>query len=453
MSEKCFGILGLGITGKAVLDFLSDQNAKIYVIDDNLGKRFDTLEKSYEPNVKFHFGKEFSNIADRIDTLIVSPGISLSHPIVQEVAKRKKEVIGEIELAYRNKGNEYIIGVTGTNGKTTTTLLITEILHRAGKKVVPGGNIGTPFISLIRKNYEYIVLEVSSFQLETIHTFKPDMALFLNISEDHLDRHKDMDTYFNIKKRIFKNQCRKDIAILNQDYPMIRSLKEFLLSRVFLFGRKREYEDTYAYIKNNRIIIEGEMGHIKLDIDKFKVSGAPFLYNVMAASLSAYLLGIDRDVIKEVVYHFSPLPHRMEMVGTVEGRVFINDSKATNPDAVFWALSSFEGKIILIMGGKDKDLSFKKLIPLLKKKVKVLILTGEAREKLKRELDFPDVFLVDSVKEAVNKAFELSDRGDVILFSPGCTSWDRYKNYEERGDDFKKWVKNLREGKGEVKRT
>ncbi len=444
LENKIFGLVGLGKSGRAVLEFLNKKGVKVVAIDDNLD--VGNLKNKYPEGVEFYDMYVPNDVLDKLDTLVVSPGVPLSHPVVKRVEKNKKEIIGEIELAYRYKKGGYIVAVTGTNGKTTTSYIIYEILKGWGKNSVLAGNIGTPFISVIDRDYDFIVLEVSSFQLETISTFKPDIALLLNASEDHLDRHGSKESYFDIKKRIFKNQCKEDIAILNQEYPHIKKFSDILIPEVFLFGEEKRYKNTYGYIKDNRIIIERKKGKLKLEIEKLKNYAKPFVYNMMAGALAASVLGAPYEVIEKIAYSFRPLPHRMEYVDKIRGVEFINDSKATNPDAVFWALSTFpDHSVVLIMGGKDKALSFDKLKEVLAKKVKVLILMGQAKEKLRRELLFSPTYSVDNMGEAVELAYRVSEKGDKVLLSPGCTSWDMYRNFEERGEDFKRYVMGLKE--------
>ncbi len=448
LEDRVFGIVGLGKSGRAVLEFLTKRGIKVVAIDDNLD--LEMLKNKYPKGVEFYDMHIPDDVLDSIDLLVVSPGVSLSHPVVKKVSDGKKEIMGEMELAYRYKKDGYIVAVTGTNGKTTTSYIISDILKTWGKNTVLAGNVGTPFISVIDRDYDFIVLEVSSFQLETISAFKPDMAILLNASEDHIDRHGSRETYFDIKKRIFKNQCKEDTAILNQDDARIRALSDVLVSKVFLFGEGKRYRNTYAYISDDEIVIHGEKKDLRININRLRNRARPFIYNMMAGTLAASVLGAPYDAIEKVAYSFTPLPHRMEYVDTIGGVEFINDSKATNPDAVFWALSTFPNhSVILIMGGKDKNLSFEKIRDILDKKVKSLILMGQAREKLNRVLSFSPTYVVDSMKEAVEIAYKIAQKGDRVLLSPGCTSWDMYKNFEERGEDFKNCVKRLKERNNE----
>ncbi len=451
MEEKGFGILGLGISGEALLDFLSKKGKKVYAIDDReRGEVEKRIDLSRYKDVDFFLGEDKNIPLEGISTLIISPGIPMEHPVVKEALKRKIEVIGEIEFAYRNKKSGYIIAITGTNGKTTTTSMIGKILERAGKNVTVAGNVGRPFISVVDRDYDFIVLEISSFQLEGVSSFRPDMALFLNISLDHLDRHKDMESYFNIKKRIFKNQRPGDMSILGQDYPALLRLKDELPTKVYLFGMEKKYRKTSAYLVGDEIhISDGEREFI-IDKSELKNRSIPFVLNAMAASLSTFLLGVSEDIIREALRNFSSLPHRMEDVEVLDGVRFINDSKATNPDAVLSALSNFNEKsVILIMGGQDKDLSFEGLREEISRKVKLLILMGQAQNKIAKEVGYNNIYFATGMKDAVYTAYEKAHIGDVVLLSPGCTSWDMYSNYEVRGDDFKRWVKKIKDGKRE----
>ena len=446
---KKVAILGFGKTGQAVLDFLYDYDKDISIVVIDRKKKEEITETSLldkYSKVRFVFGEGGKVVVDDIDLFVVSPGIPLSHPVLKEAKSKGKEIIGEIEFATWFKKSGYLIAVTGTNGKTTTTALIGEVLKKAGKDVVIAGNIGKPYISVIKDPHEFIVLEVSSFQLETIKSFKPDMAIFLNISEDHLDRHGNIDVYFSIKKRIFKNQTKNDIAILNQDDIRLKKLKKDLSANVFFFGRRKESENTISYIDGNSIVFSSKERKIVIDRSKIRFFTMPFIYNILAAGSALFLLDIPEDVIIDGISSFSPLPHRMEDIGIFDGIRFINDSKATNPDAVSWALSGLLNNIILIMGGEDKDLSFKFLSPHIQEKVKVLIIMGDSKEKIAKEIDFKPSFFAQDMQEAISIVKKKAQKGDTVLLSPGCTSWDMYRDYKERGEDFKRWVKKLYEG-------
>ncbi len=451
MKEKGCGILGLGISGEALLDFLSKKGKKVYAIDDReRGEVEKRIDLSRYKDVDFFLGEDKNIPLEGISTLIISPGIPMEHPVVKEALKRKIEVIGEIEFAYRNKKSGYIIAITGTNGKTTTTSMIGKILERAGKNVTVAGNVGRPFISVVDRDYDFIVLEISSFQLEGILTFRPEMALLLNISLDHLDRHKNMESYFNIKKRIFKNQRPGDISILGQDSPALLGLKDALPTKVYLFGMEKRYRKTSAYLVGDEIYISNGEREFIIDKGELKNRSIPFVLNAMAASLSTFLLGVSEDIIREALRNFSSLPHRMEDVEVLDGVRFINDSKATNPNAVLSALSNFNEKsVILIMGGQDKDLSFEGLREEISRKVKLLILMGQAQNKIAKEVGYNNIYFATGMEDAVYTAYEKAHIGDVVLLSPGCTSWDMYSNYEVRGDDFKRWVKKIKDGKRE----
>ncbi len=386
-------------------------------------------------------GNQSREILDEynIDLIIVSPGVPLDIPLLKYAKEKNIEVIGDIEFFYRFFPSNIYIGITGTDGKTTTTTLVYELL-KVERKTHLGGNIGVPVFELFNeiKPEEIIVLELSSFQLEAIDNFNPHIGLFLNLAEDHLDRYSSMEEYLNAKKRIFKNQTNKDYAIVNLDSPYYERIISGVKSNILTFSTKNE--NATIYFKDNIIFYDKKPF---IERDEIFIKGIHNVENSMAAILAAKLMGISDETIRNVLKNFKGVEHRLEFVRNIDGVDYYNDSKSTTVNSLEKALLSFDKPVILIAGGRDKGLDFTKVKSLVHKKLKVLILIGEAKEKINRELDFKNTLYADSLEEAVYKAKEKSETGNIVLLSPGCASFDMFKNYEERGKVYKEIVKKM----------
>lgn len=386
-------------------------------------------------------GEQSTGILDRfkIDIVVVSPGVPLNIPLIIEAKKRNIKVTGDIELFYNFFPGNFYIGITGTDGKTTTTTLIYEIVRKE-KEAYIGGNIGIPIFKLFDEINEksILVLELSSFQLEAIEKFKPYISVFLNLAEDHLDRYSSMKEYLLAKKRIFMNQTSKDFAVVNFDSPYYEEITEGIRPKILRFSRIDKKAD--AYFDGENIYISGKFFMKRKDIF---IKGIHNVENSMAAILASKAAGISDESIIKTLIEFKGVEHRLEFVRKINGVEFYNDSKSTTVNSLEKALLSFEKPLILIAGGRDKGLDFTKLRDLAAKKLKYLILIGEAKEKMKRELAFEKTFEASSLEEAVKKSYQLAEPGDVVLLSPGCTSFDMFSNYEERGKVFKDCVSEL----------
>jgi len=406
--------------------------------DSNKRKLIKVLKK--KGNIIDSLGNQSPSILEKfpVQLILPSPGVPLNISLILEARKRGIPIIGDIELFYRYKPENTYIGITGTDGKTTTTTLTHEIIKKE-KKCLLGGNIGIPIFNLYKEaKHSIIILELSSFQLETIESFKPEIATILNIAEDHLDRYNSIKDYIKAKKNIFKNQSKDNFAILNLDSPYYRELKKGLSSRILTFSLKSTRANIY--FKNDIIYYEGKKYMNRKEI---KLKGIHNVENAMAAILIAKIINISDNTIHEVLASFSGLEHRLEFVREINGIEFYNDSKSTTVNSLEKALLSFEKPIILIAGGRDKGLDFTKLKSLCKKKLKELILIGEATEKIKRELSFNPYYEASSLKDAVHHSMEIGEKGNVVLLSPGCASFDMFKNYEERGRKFKEIVMRI----------
>ncbi|MEI0529398.1 UDP-N-acetylmuramoyl-L-alanine--D-glutamate ligase [Brachyspira intermedia] len=407
----------------------------------------DSIEALKDKDIKLFFGNQDISILDNITLIIISPGIPHTIPIVEEAKRRNIKIIGEIEFAYNFIPNRNYIAVTGTDGKTTTVTLIHEII-KSYKKARLLGNVGNTFSKEIEtiEPDEDIILELSSFQLETVEKFHAHIAAILNIAEDHLDRYKDIEDYFNTKKNIIINQNKNDFLVLNYDniYTNIwyNELNGNSKSKLLTFSLKSKFatiyyneEDEYIYYENEKLF----------SIANRKLIGKHNIANILAAVLICLKDGIPADNIEKVVNNFKGIEHRVELVSEINGVKYINDSKATSMNSVMSALKSFDKDIILIMGGRNKNIDFTPLNSIVNARVKKLILMGEAANVLSDMLHFDNKIIVRDLTDAFNYASSIAISGDTVLLSPGCTSFDMFKNYEERGKYFKSLVYKLSE--------
>ena len=444
-------VVGLGKSGLAAARLLINLGAEVTVTDKSSGGSIERrAEKLKEEGGKVELGRHSREAIEGADLIVVSPGVppdSLTFILARE---RGIPLIGELELgACRCAAS--IIAVTGTNGKSTTVTLIGEILKAEGRRVIVAGNIGDPLCSKVGKlkKDDLAVLEVSSFQLETIRNFKPFIAVILNVTADHLGRyHNSFSLYLRMKGRLLSNQGGKDFAVLNADDDNLSKGKDILPRAgvgTLSFSRRRQLREG-VFVEEGKIISRwhGEKSVI-LDCDELNIKGSHNLENALAATAVALICDVHPWVIARVLRGFSGLPHRSEFVAEVGGVKFVNDSKGTNVGAVAGSLESLKGPIILIAGGRDKGGDYSVLRKVIKEKVKVLILLGEAKDKIRKALaGITSVREVGSMEEAVRISYTLSARGETVLLSPGCSSFDMFKDFEERGRVFKEAVGRLK---------
>lgn len=378
------------------------------------------------------------------DLIVVSPGVPFDMPQLARVRERGIPVIGEVELAYRFlKGN--IVAVTGSNGKTTTTTLAGDVLAASGRDTLVGGNIGTPAISFIEAatDQTWIVLEISSFQLESIVEFRPRIAAVLNVTPDHLDRHYTFDNYVAAKARIFENQTADDAAVLNADDATCVAMAANVRSRLYWFSRTREVERG-AFVRGSEIIWrDGDREQSLMPVTEISLKGAHNLENVLAAVSVGMLVKADPTAIRRAVEEFRAVEHRLEYAGTVRGVEYYNDSKATNVDATIKALESFPGRVHLILGGKDKGSDYTLLNELIAERVKRVYTIGAAAGKIESQVRGAEVIRSQTLQNAVQRAWALATPGDVVLLAPACASFDQFESYEHRGRVFKELVRGL----------
>lgn len=435
-------VLGLARTGSETARFLVRRGADVLVSDCKSEAEL-RREKEFLSGspIRFFLGGEEAAWLEGVDLLIASPGVPAENPLLQGARKRGIEVVSEIELACRFL-RAPLVAITGTNGKSTTTTLIGEMLKANGLKAFVGGNIGAPLIGFVAEDWDWGVVEVSSFQLEWVKEFRPRIAALLNLTEDHLDRYADFNSYCEAKERIFNAQTDEDIAVLNRDDPLVWSMRERVRSRVISFGWAEVREGVYA--KQGEIVWRGEHGEERFPLSRVKIQGVHNVENLMAAIAVAKSIPVPAEIIQRVIEEFPGLEHRLEYVREKNGVRFYNDSKGTNVGAVAKSLASFSSPVILIAGGVDKGGEYRILAGEIKRQVKKLILFGAAKEKIRSALGhLTETAVVENLEAAVQEAYRSSRPGDVVLLSPACSSFDMFQNYAERGKVFRTLVQNL----------
>jgi UDP-N-acetylmuramoylalanine--D-glutamate ligase len=443
-------VVGLGKSGVASALFLKKHGAKVSVSDTKSGDELrNEIPVLLDNGISVETGGHGERTFRGQDLIVVSPGVPVDAPPLQQARSMGEAVIGEIELAAQFLPGP-IVAITGSNGKTTTTTLAGEIMTAGGFATLVGGNIGTPAISLTdRATPEtVIVLEVSSFQLETIQTFRPKVAVVLNVTPDHLDRHRTFEIYVNAKARLFENQQPVDFAVLNADDNTCVAMGKRTRAQVFWFSRQKEVERG-AWVSDGKILFRDADGHREiLQTSDIPLKGAHNLENVLAAVCSGVLMGCVPEKIRQAVKSFKAVEHRLEFVATIRGVGYYNDSKATNVDATIKALESFPANIHLILGGKDKGSDYTLLNELLRTRVKRVYTIGAAAAKIESQLlsskdGGPEVVHAETLENAIRKASAAAQSGDVVLLAPACASFDQFKSYEHRGKVFKEVVQSL----------
>lgn len=437
-------VIGLGRSGRAGAEALVKLGAEVDVYDG-----IEDVEKRHWANsigASASFGESPAHV-EGYDMMVLSPGVPTDKPFVLQAEKAGVEIIGELELAYRYGKGRYI-AITGTNGKTTTTTLVGEIFKNAGKKTEVVGNIGVAVMTRAMDVADdtYMVTECSSFQLDTTADFCPEVSALLNVTPDHLDRHKTMENYTLAKAKIFANQSSDQYFVYNEDDEIVRDTVKLCKAVPVPFSRKKQL-DFGAFVKDGNIVIrDKKVNFVVCRADQLRIPGQHNLENALAAAAIAYFSGIGVDVIANTLKSFAGVEHRIEDCGTVNGVKYINDSKGTNPDAAIKAVISFEN-IVLIAGGYDKGASYDEFVANFGERVKHLVLMGATAEKIRKTAEsagFKNIHMAKDMKEAVKISSEIAEKGDTVLLSPACASWDMYKKFEDRGDDFRNCVRELR---------
>lgn len=430
-------VLGMGKTGESICRHFSRQGEKVWGIDDrkDLGL-VEGCERIFQ-------GGDLPSL-NQIERFFISPGVSPDHPAARAAQNQGLTLEGELDLAF-SLSRVPVIAITGTNGKSTTTSLLGAMLQQEGWNVGVGGNLGTPYLDLVGQNqdFRYFVLEVSSFQLETTREFRPHVSVLLNLSDDHLDRHASLSDYLQAKAKIFAFQNSEDFAVYNDDDLRVLEAIEGVVSRRVPFSTAKKVKGVFAdengihWAPNGTILSSFSLKHSQL-------RGLHNLENISAALAAAKIVGASDENLQKAMDSFAGLPHRIQPVATIQGVQYFDDSKATNVGAVVMSLASFDGDVVIILGGVDKGGDYRPLRPLLKAKARAALVLGEARDIILEALEgSTELIPVSGMEEAVQRAYQLAPPGGVVLLSPACSSFDMYKNYHERGLDFQNLVKQL----------
>ena len=448
MNKQKVLVFGSGISGIGSTRLLEKVDREVILYDGNASLDAKKIKSQIgeDSNAEVILGDLSEEVMRSLDLVVMSPGVPTDLPVVNQMRSMGIPIWGEIELAYAyGKGD--VLAITGTNGKTTTTALLGEIMKNYKESVFVVGNIGNPYTTaaLDMKEESVAVAEVSSFQLETIHEFRPCVSAILNITPDHLNRHHTMEAYISAKEDVTKNQTEEDTCVLNYEDEVLREFGEKIKAQVLYFSSQRKL-DKGIYLEDGNIIYKKEEETILCHVKELQLLGTHNYENVMAASAMAIAYGVPMDVIRKTIQSFAGVAHRIEFVCEKNGVTYYNDSKGTNPDAAIKGIQAMNRRTLLIGGGYDKDSEYEEWIEAFDGKVKYLVLLGQTREKIAdtaRKLGFQDIIMVESLEEAVSTCAKLAEPGEAVLLSPACASWGMFKNYEERGDKFKEFVNAL----------
>ena len=442
-------IIGAARSGVASAEYLLSIGKQIVISDMNTKLAEDVETQLGHASVSYVWGKQPDVAALQPELIVMSPGVPLSIPPVVKARELGIPVISEPELAFRYSDVPFV-AITGTNGKTTTTTLTAFLLEKEGRKVVAGGNIGLPLISQCPKMSanDIVVAEMSSFQLESVDSFCPKVAVVMNLTPDHLDRHKTMEAYAAAKANIFKNQGPEEYLLLNKDDAIVAAMAAGAKSHVYYFSQQ-EILDEGIWLEDGNLVYRLDKNgapQVLIPAAEIGIVGSHNWQNAMAASLAALLMGQQPEIIAERLRAFKGVAHRMEPVATIDGVLYVNDSKGTNPDSTEKALGSYgERPIVLIAGGRNKGSDMAVLVPMMRAHCRGVVLVGEATGDFIDAFErtsYTDYVCADSFEDAVAKAREMAQSGDVVLLSPACASWDMFDNFEQRGDLFKELVKD-----------
>jgi UDP-N-acetylmuramoylalanine--D-glutamate ligase len=449
--QKCL-VIGSGISGIGALTLLEKENKEVVLFDGNPAITVKELEAKLPPGsrAKCYAGSLPEDIIEQIRDVILSPGVPIDIPLVCTLRSKGARILGEIELAFQHEKGR-VAAITGTNGKTTTTTLVGEIMkaYQGEDKVFVVGNIGTSYTEEVVKTAPDTVTigEISSFQLETVQDFRPDVSAILNITPDHLNRHHTMEAYVAAKERIAANQLKSDVCVLNYDNPYTRNFGDRCPAKPLYFSVKEKLAD--GYFLRGEMIMKAWGGNIVPLLHIYRdmqLVGLCNVENVMAAIAIAETLGVPMDIILNVIRTFHAVEHRIEYVATKNGVDYYNDSKATNPDAAIQGIRAMRKPTVLIAGGYDKQSDYNEWIENFDGKVKALVLLGETKEAIAacaKAHGITRIYLTDTWKQCLEQASALAEPGDAVLLSPACASWDMFPNYEVRGNRFKEYTNNL----------
>jgi UDP-N-acetylmuramoylalanine--D-glutamate ligase len=439
-------IIGARRTGAAVARYLANQGAAVRLSDRSASGFDDERLRLAGVDLEWCLGREDVALLDGVNLVVPSPGVPRSHPLLQAASGRGIEVVGEIELAYRSLSVP-LYAVTGTNGKSTTTELLGRMLRRAGRRPFVGGNLGTPLVEGVGASIDCAVVEVSSFQLEWVNGLRPAIGVFLNLTDDHLDRYDSLDEYGEAKAALFRAQTPEDWVVLSREDQWVWRLRERLRGRVISFGFDEVEYGTFP--RDGTIVVRLPEGsrkgrELSLNMARARLRGLHNLENVMAAATAALIAGVTPAIVQAAIDEFPGLPHRLQLVREKDGVAWVDDSKGTNVGAVVKSLASVEPPVILLAGGVDKGGSYEPLRPLVRQRVRRLLLFGEASDAIRRALGGEtETAIVASLEEAVARAGAMARPGDTVLLSPACSSFDMFRDYAERGERFRALVEAL----------
>jgi UDP-N-acetylmuramoylalanine--D-glutamate ligase len=444
---KSIGIIGAARSGVSAALLLKRYNANVFVSESRDAELVLESTQLLEANgIEYETGGNTDRVFRNRDYIVVSPGVPATAPIIRQIEDTGIPIISEIELGFWMCDGQ-IIAITGSNGKTTTTTLTGEIFKHSGRTTFVAGNIGSPFCDICNQVPKdgWAVLEISSFQLERCFEFKPDIAVVLNLTPDHLDRYEDFASYVEMKMRISENQDKNDTLIVNHDDTYLMSLSAATQAKKYYFSLSDRVSPG-AYVDQERLWLDSNGdAHKLLDVADISLPGPHNLANCAAAAVTAVVAGIDEDAIRDVLSSFESVEHRLEDCGEIGKVKFTNDSKATNVDSVWYALQSVQGKIVIIMGGRDKGGDFTRLRGLVSEHVVAVVLIGEASDKIEKAFEeHVPMHRVGNMNEAVRLAHSMAMPGNTVLLSPGCASFDMYRDYEHRGRAFKEAIAGLR---------
>ena len=439
-------VIGAGCTGFALSRYLRGRYAEVILSDRNPADKIEGLTALTDLGVRLDLGGHTRELFEAADLIVISPGVPLNIPCLEAAIARGVPVMGEIELAFQELGAP-LVAITGTNGKSTTTSLVGEAFKGWGKRTFVGGNLGIPLIEAVAMGqWEWAVVEVSSFQLEVIQDFRPRHAILLNISEDHLDRYADMDEYVAAKANLFLNMSGEDTAVLNADDARVMAMAETIRARKVYFSSRQELP-VGMFLAGDGIVWRDGATEERFPVAELKLKGLHNLENVMAALIPPLLEGCPQHLAWQAVCNFPGLEHRMKLVRELNGVSWYNDSKGTNVGSVVKSLAGLAAPVTLIAGGKDKGGDYTPLRDLVGEKVAHLLLIGQAAGRMREVLgDLTDTRILASLEEAVQAAHALTPRGGSVLLSPACSSFDMFSNFEERGRIFSQLVLDLPDG-------
>ena len=447
VADKCVLVVGSGISGVSASKLLVELGADVILFDGNESLDKEKIKSEIGiDSLAVILGTLDKKIRNNIDLVIISPGVPTDNDIIKWFGKNGTPIWGEVELAFRN-GKGDVLAITGTNGKTTTTALLGEIMKRWKPSTYVVGNIGNPYTDVALEMVEetVTVAEMSSFQLETIHKFRPKVSAILNIAPDHLDRHHTMNAYIKAKMNIAKNQTEEDTCVLNYEDEVTRAFGKQVRANVIFFSSQQRL-DKGVYLDDGNIIYKDEETELLCNVSELQLLGTHNYENVMAAVGMAIAYGTPIAIVRDAIKAFGGVEHRIEFVAEKNGVTYYNDSKGTNPDAAIKGIQAMNRPTVLIGGGYDKDSTYEEWILAFEGKVKNLILLGATKEKIAaaaKKCGFQNIILVDTFEAAVETAIKISTPGDAVLLSPACASWGMFRNYEERGDKFKELVNRL----------